>query len=120
LVVWETLLLMVGAALVLVLLFGFAAGGAGDRLWPIAGGALAVGLLVAFPPALRWLAGRWPRLAALGVLRLRPRDQLALAAVYGAAWLCLGASFFFACRIFVDLPLDLLPTVEFWFVGGYV
>lgn len=122
LVAWETLLLLVGAAVVAL---GAAASGAASDLGPyvLATAALPVLLVLGFPFALR-LAARAPwfrrYLANLTDHQLPVRDQLALAVVYALVWIGLGGAFFFCCRWFVPLPLDALPMVMFWYVTGYV
>ena len=125
LVVWESLLLVSGAALV---------GGVGLLLLPRTGdqplsGSAVVGLAVAallgslaLWPALRWAASRVPalreRLPGL-VLEVPPLAQVGLVLGNALAWAFLGASFTCCARALArtEVPDAVLVT---WFVASYV
>lgn len=104
LVLWETLLLLVGAALVAL---------AGLPLLPqgpaVPTGLLAlaaatcVGLLLALPALSRALSRRLPALRQGGadvLPRVRPARLVGLVLGYAAAWLLLGTSFAATCHLF--------------------
>jgi len=120
LLAWETLLLFVGAGVVLLSVAAISARGGERERWMAIAAVSAIALLVAFPWGLRLLGRLVPRLAWVCSLQLRASAQLLVVAIYAAVWLCLGTSFFFACRFFVDLPVGTLPAVVFWFTGAYV
>jgi hypothetical protein len=125
LLLWETVFLMVGAALVVGVAFGFARvpddGGSVSWIVPsIAGSAV---LLVAFPwvlkaamivPALK------RRLQNLGSLSIPIPAQLGLVLGYAVVWLCFSTSFLFFCRWFVPVEGSDAASVLFWYVAAYV
>ena len=123
LVLWETLLLLAGACVLVGVGVGFVPLGAAAP--PALVGAVTVGsigLVFAFPLALRTLA----RVSAAARRRLPPallavpaRTQAALVLGYAGVWALLGASFSLSCRAF-EGGQDAGLAVAFWFVLSYV
>lgn len=125
LLLWETILLMAGAAAIVAPALALSKGAAGGTALPWLVGGLAatvVGLLT-LPWLLRTL-DRIPalhrRVGALSELKLSGLGQLRVTLVYAVVWLGFGGSWFFFCRWFVPLELSQLPQLAFWYVAAYV
>ncbi len=123
LVLWETLLLLVGACLLAcggMAVLGPQAGGTGLSIV----GALvaAVVLLLGFTPGLRWLTRVIPWLAhrVPGLVLDVPWTRQGLLSLgYMVVWLALGASFALTCRLF-ESGADAGLNEALWFVMSYV
>jgi len=123
LVLWETLLLLVGACLLAcggVAVLGPEVGASPGVL--VAGLVGAVVLLAGFAPGLRWLVRRVPavedKVPGL-VLDVPWTRQGLLALGYAGVWLALGVSFSFTCRWFVP-GSEAGLSEALWFVTSYV
>ena len=124
LVIWETLLYLVGGTIVSVACVGFILTDAGAALpWLAISPIMVLAMLLAFPVMLAW-AARTPmfgaRFAQLATLEMPRRAQLKVALFYALTSLLLATSFFFMCRWFKDVPWSDYPRVVFWFTASTV
>jgi hypothetical protein len=121
---WETLLLVVGAAVVvpLAIIIGGPATAAVSA-YVLAAPLAALAMAFAAPPVLR-LAMRiaWARrrFGSLASIDLRRRDIFLISLVAGLFWMLFGTSFFFVGSWFTPLSLADYPVVVSWFVISYL